>query len=137
MDFQKIINEFDINEQRILEKSKTFNIISGIYFLIYRNKIIYVGYSENVMYRIALYSIDKNLDSYYILKCPKKYHNNLAAHFIVKLNPILNKQLPPNDLYKSIYQLKNILNVDSSIIKKWIRTNRIKDYNGYYKKLDF
>jgi len=83
--------------------------IIGIYFLIKSNKIIYVGQSHDVQYRLQKHFMEKDFDGYYILECPKKYLSSLEAYFIIKFELELNDYtVPSNPIYKSLPQLKKL-----------------------------
>lgn len=65
-------------------------IISGIYFLISGNEIIYVGQSRNILYRVGYHSRSIAFDAYSVLPCPPGNLTDLERKMIKKFNPRLN-----------------------------------------------
>jgi len=91
-----------ISKEKIIQYSSKFsNNRPGVYFLIFRNEVVYVGQSCNAMNRIYHHRRDRRLkfSSYYILyldhlsnekrlEVEKKYITILKPEFNIKDNPI-------------------------------------------------
>ena len=76
--------------------------IVGIYFLIQhsteesKNKIVYVGQSTNILFRIGAHTYEKKFDSMRYIECNEDLLNILEKHYIKKFSPQHNKQLYKN-----------------------------------------
>jgi len=82
-------------------KTKPFNEISGIYFLLDdKNDVVYIGSSRNVGGMIIGHWSDarKPFSRYAVLKLEKHISLedllNIEADFIAKYEPVLNKSMP-------------------------------------------
>jgi hypothetical protein len=75
---------------------------SGIYFLLQKERVIYVGQSVDVPQRLLTHLNEgrKNFDSYSWVPCDRTSLNDYEAFWIVELRPELNHSLPHNNLYK-------------------------------------
>ncbi|EPL59898.1 hypothetical protein B382_23613 [Stutzerimonas stutzeri B1SMN1] len=81
------------DEQEIIALSQRFAIQCGIYFLIHKGSVVYVGQSENCHARIGDHTrgeYSKMFDSYHVIECHKSNLHKMEALFIAKLNPRLN-----------------------------------------------
>ncbi len=114
---------------RLLEDNK-----SGMYFLIYKKEIVYVGQAQHPFNRIS-HHIKTNIkifDSYsYIpLEKTQKQLNELEAELIVKFQPKYNIRLPENEKYITLLQIKKYLHDNWGLGRKGIQiflnTKKIK-----------
>ena len=142
IEMQAVIDEFDIEYQAAFNEKTDCSLfsITGIYFLLHNSEIVFVGQSVNILVRVGQHWIqkEKEFDSFSFVPCPAESLNLLQAHFICKFMPKYNSGgLPQQDMFKSLSQLKSILGLDLYSVKKIIRLNNIKDYNGFYKMCDF
>jgi excinuclease UvrABC nuclease subunit len=78
--------------------------IKGIYFLIYKGVIVYVGQSSNITFRLSVHVSNrkKEFDSYSYIESNEVNLNNLEANYIYEFAPYYNKRLPPNDIYRRV-----------------------------------
>ncbi len=136
-----IIDSRDIDYEMIVENKIEYSptVITGVYFLLNGTEIVYVGQAYDVMSRIGFHRDEKKkeFNSYYIVECPKEHLNLVEAHFILKFKSLHNVTVPVQGVFKSRHQLKKIFNANLWQIKKFIRINRLQDYNGYYRLSDF
>lgn len=79
---------YDINE--ILTRSFNLPRITGIYFLILKGEIVYVGQSTNVHTRTASHLLEKQFDRVSVVECAAEHLNKLELLYIRKFNPPLN-----------------------------------------------
>lgn len=85
----KITSKTLVSKKEILSAAKPWEGYSGVYFLIFKNKIIYVGQSVNVYARISGHT-HKKFDSFTVLPCPKEHLNVLESLYIHMFDPPLN-----------------------------------------------
>lgn len=126
-------NAVEINSERL----------HGIYYLIKDGVIVYVGQSINVYARIGAHiaAYEKDFDSYAFVSVPIEDMNRIETEEILNHRPKYNGELPQNDEYKSIAQLKRFFHVGANHLKKIIRNKGITPivYGGnvVYKLSDF
>lgn len=65
--------------------------IRGIYFLVYKNKIKYIGQSKNVLRRLSEHIINKNFDAMYYKEFKYEDLNNIERQFIAWFQPEYNR----------------------------------------------
>ncbi len=97
-----------------LEKNPT----AGIYFLIYKENIVYVGISkESCNLRIQTHKKDnKKFDRYFIIVCENSEERELLeAEYIFKFSPKYNKGISKIPKYSSIELIGNISHPTPSI----------------------
>lgn len=74
---------------------------SGIYFLIKRREVIYVGQSVDVLGRIARHRREgRDFDAYTYIECPPEELDQLERQYIRALVPELNMSFGNKDGYK-------------------------------------
>lgn len=73
--------------------------MTGIYFLLDRKKIVYIGQSKNAHSRIGAHK-DKQFDSVRIIICQKSKLNHYERRLVTLFNPKYNKALKPLNLKK-------------------------------------
>lgn len=103
-----LIHPMTYNELVKNPKSKKMKLVlhCGIYFLIDKKTVVYVGQSNNIMSRISGHSVKKYTSIIYI-ECDKEELDKLETDYIIAFNPKYNKT---HDSAISInkYRLKNI-----------------------------
>lgn len=86
-----------VSAEDILSRAVDFNPIAGIYFLIKGDRVIYVGQSIDVIYRIhshrALGRHGKKFDSFSYIECSKADLDLYESIYIHLLRPELNAKL--------------------------------------------
>lgn len=127
-----------LSKEIILKNSKAYKFDNNIiYFLMKENEIVYVGQSKNGMKRIHAHLYDVEFDSYHYINCTLDQLNDLEAHYIIKFNPLCNNSLPPNNMVKSLKQLKLIYNIGTIFIKKLCKKYKIPSlYNNDYYSIE-
>lgn len=78
-----------LREEEIVSAANTWELATGVYFLIDSGKVVYVGQSVNVYARIASHH-DKVFDSFAFIPCDKKILDSLESLYIHTLRPALN-----------------------------------------------
>lgn len=78
-----------LQEDQIVKGSISIDSLSGVYFLIKQEKVVYVGQSCNIFNRIAGHS-SKDFDSFAYIKCEKQHLDKLESMYIHFLHPELN-----------------------------------------------
>lgn len=80
----------------------------AVYFLLKKDKIVYIGSSENFLLRVGSHLKDKDFDSFYYVQLKNKEEMlKTEAENIIYYNPLYNKNLPES--YISLSYLKNVL----------------------------
>jgi len=78
-----------LREEEIVNAANTWELATGVYFLIDSGKVVYVGQSVNIYARIASHH-DKVFDSFAFIPCCKEMLDNLESLYIHILRPALN-----------------------------------------------
>ena len=78
-----------LREEEIVNAANTWELATGVYFLIDSGKVVYVGQSVNIYARIASHH-DKVFDSFAFIPCNKKTLDSLESLYIHILRPALN-----------------------------------------------
>jgi len=82
-------------EKTIIQRSRPVQALCGVYFLIHRSRVVYVGQSVNIMARIADHArSSKTFDRAHWVLCPEKDLSELEATYIDALKPPLNLAKP-------------------------------------------
>lgn len=81
--------------------------VCGIYFLVLNESVVYVGQSIDIYSRTGNHS-DKLFNDIYIIECKQEKLNELEKHFILKYQPIYNKQNCPGTKLLSFWERKNL-----------------------------
>jgi len=97
--------------EKIREQSKKISkkMVSGIYFLLYKDVVVYVGKSVNMMSRINFHVSEgkKIFDSYTFLSIEdQNLLNEEEAKYIFKYTPKYNQTIDDSN-YKYITKIKN------------------------------
>lgn len=106
-----------------------------IYFLIKGDEIVYVGQCRYGLSRIAdhFYDEGKDFDSFAITSCSREELSDLEANYIIKFQPKLNINMPPNKRYKRLSQIKEELFIDSELFDKVVSVHSPEPiYKNYY-----
>ena len=96
-----------------------------IYFLIKKDKVVYVGQTEFGLKRILSHIPEKDFDTIKTIKCVKENLNQMEIAYIVKYQPIYNKYLSNAT---SITRIKQLLiekgfRIRKNTIKRWVIDN--------------
>lgn len=83
-----------LSRKAVIERSKPIDKISGVYFLIQDDEIVYVGQSKDVDSRILAHSADKVFTRSYVLKAREEDLLWLEGMYIQKFRPKYNLALP-------------------------------------------
>jgi hypothetical protein len=78
-----------LSEAEIVGAANSWELATGVYFLVGGDKVVYVGQSVNVYARIA-YHTDKVFDSFAFIPCGKEMLDSLESLYIHVLRPPLN-----------------------------------------------
>lgn len=105
--FGSLTDKTLLREEQIVEKSAPMNMVSGVYFLIRDNKVIYVGQSVNVFARMSQHSF-KNADRYAYIPCDVKDLNVLESLYIHCLQPEGNGEMGKHGKFAP-YRLSDLL----------------------------
>lgn len=90
-------SEIPYSADEIVKASIPFSFVSGVYFLIQADEIVYVGQSVNVMSRIAQHRRDgeKDFDSFNAVPCKPEDLDRLEELYINAFVPRFNTVLSP------------------------------------------
>ena len=108
---------------------------AGIYFLIDRDEIVYVGQSRTtILSRLANHITDKHFDRVTVLQYPADYDlDGLEIEYIWRIQPKYNAKIPHNPRYMRKPRLKELLGVDGPTLNALIReTGSRSRLGGYY-----
>ena len=86
----RLVNQRFYCESKILESSISYDGLSGVYFLINDNKIIYIGQSKNVFARIHTHSMTKKFNKIAWVNCELKHLDIIESFYIHAFRPELN-----------------------------------------------
>ena len=128
-------NRILATKETILKNKKSIDLLQpcpGVYILINKNEIVYVGKSDDILLRLRHHLKDPNkiFTHYYIIKTnfKTKKSNWLEGEFIMKFKPRYNSVLPSLPFIK-LQKINKELGVNNLWdIKKCIRENNIKTY---------
>lgn len=81
-----------LDKNKIFKLSMDLPIITGVYFLILKGTIVYVGQSVNIFQRVGVHASAQKIkfDKYYYLECKAEYLNILESIYIHKIKPPQN-----------------------------------------------
>jgi excinuclease UvrABC nuclease subunit len=93
-----------LSQNQILKNAKFFARECGVYFLIKNSKIVYIGSSKSISYRLAQHIFSgKEFDSFTKIICPSSDRLVLEKMYIKRYMPILNLRIPMASKPKKIY----------------------------------
>ena len=90
---KKLTTNALLREDEIVIHATPIENSCGIYFLVDKKKIVYVGQSTNVFSRIVAHTQIKTFDSYVFMPCEKEMLDKLESLYIHFLSPPLNGKL--------------------------------------------
>lgn len=79
-----------LGESDIIEMSVTAPLLCGIYFLLYRGRVVYVGQSTNILTRLGKHARDKQFDAFSYIQFPQDQLTKQEKRYIKKFYPCLN-----------------------------------------------
>lgn len=81
-----------LQESFITQRAMAFDKIVGVYFLLLDDRIVYIGKSENIMYRLAShrYEATKEFNRVFVYECASANLDRLESLYINKFQPIHN-----------------------------------------------
>jgi hypothetical protein len=84
-----------LSEEDIGSASISFKALCGVYFLLDRQKVVYVGKSSNVHYRLGEHFSKKHMifDRFHIVPCEACDVDHVEALYIATLRPKYNKDV--------------------------------------------
>lgn len=131
--FEHII-DFDKLKSELLQSARKVETCQGIYVLIDKGEIVYVGQSYNVVERIHKHVGEKVFDSYSIIAIKNKCDlNEIEGILIMTYKPRYNITVPDNSMHGNMKKLKARYGLNANAIKKVIAKHRLKEYLGYYR----
>jgi len=77
--------------RQYLDKLMVVESVTGIYFLVKDEKIVYVGQSTNIFARVGTHKMDKDFDKAVYFECPSTELDDLEYELITVLQPKYNK----------------------------------------------
>lgn len=69
---------------------RQFGLGSGVYFLIQKGEVVYVGQSVSVSSRVDQHILTKDFDRVFYIPTKKRHLQHLESDFIKLLRPVLN-----------------------------------------------
>ena len=81
----------------ILKNSIRYKTIIGIYFLINKKEIVYIGSSISCLKRINSHFYSKTFNSYFVIRCEKEKLLKYESEYIFKFEPKYNSVIPTKD----------------------------------------
>jgi hypothetical protein len=91
----------DLEKPAIAFRAKRAKRVSGVYFLLKDQEIVYVGQSVHIPSRLDYHLRDNDsitrsefFDSYHYIECEPEHLDMLEAFFIRKFNPLFNVAKP-------------------------------------------
>jgi hypothetical protein len=91
----------DLEKHIIAMRAKKARRVTGVYFLLKKDEIVYVGQSVHIPSRLDYHLRDNDsitrsefFDSYHYIECEPDHLDMLEAFFIRKFNPIYNVAKP-------------------------------------------
>ena len=141
----KLTQSGPLNRQEILHCAmrKESLTMTGIYYLIDGDEIVYIGQGANVWGRIGAHVAEnkKVFDRFFFVFVPTEDLDDFETEEIIKYNPRYNEKLPSIKKYATTLKLKELLNWDGWTIRKFIKDWNITAYPAcdrqYYKIADF
>jgi len=116
LEFNKIAFNFGLknlySEREIVNSSKLYSDLEsacGVYFLIDRSKVVYVGQSVNVFSRMREHSKSKQFSSYAYISCSKEDLDVLESLYIHVVRPPLQGRSSQGDSLSAPISLLRLL----------------------------
>jgi hypothetical protein len=117
--------------------------MTGIYYLIDGNEIVYIGQGVNVWGRIGTHIAEnsKVFDSFFFVFVPSEDLDDYETNEIIKYNPKYNEKLSSSKEFVTTLKLKEILDWNGWALRRFIKEWDIKAYPAcgrlYYRIADF
>jgi len=117
-------------------------VIHGLYLLLRKGKVVYVGQSKDVHQRIMIHAREgeKDFDEYQVISLPFSNLDRAEALLIVTLGfPQYNQTLPHNPWWGSTHTIASELNTYPGVIASYASKHELETVpgSGYYYKADF
>ena len=103
-------------------------ILIGVYFLFKKDKIVYVGQSQNIKERINTHKKNKLFDCWNYIEVLGGNINEIEADYILKYNPIYNKSIHTNTKWISLSTCSQTIKLKKKSIYNHIES-------GYFSKV--
>lgn len=131
-----------MTEQEIIAAAEEYPLITGVYFLIQGDEIVYVGQSLDIMARIAQHRNNgKVFSKFTYIQVAPEHLDDVETEYIVRFWPKYNGDLLPcYDKWVTLNFLVRIFKgtkINRHRIKKHIATYGIEDVNGFYLRSTF
>lgn len=86
-----------LDAEFITKKAMVFDGITGVYFLLKDDAIVYVGKSISIMGRLCRHEAEqkKDFNRVFVVECPKASMDRLERLYIEKFKPLYNASTPP------------------------------------------
>lgn len=92
-----LTDKYLLSEREIVESGGILPRLSGVYFLVHKERVVYVGQSVNVLSRIQEHKKTKRFDWFTYVPCPAGDLDVLESLYIHFLRPDLNGDLNGNN----------------------------------------
>lgn len=128
------MNKELLSREDILKLAEPFpSRRDGVYFLIKKDKIVYVGESIDVDKRIIQHIQEKkkSFDRFAFIECGNEYICELEAEYIAKLSPVYNKKLTVNEYtrrWKNTKKVKRESGLTWPVFNRLIESHKIKTF---------
>jgi len=107
---QMLIQRFNLKSKtEILKGATPINSLSGIYFLMSNNEIVYVGQSKNIYARIHSHSTSKKFDSVSWVLCDATERSAMETAYIMLYEPKLNGRIPQTGMISTPIKLQDFI----------------------------
>lgn len=83
-----------VSESEVVKRSSPYVTVTGVYFLIRDDRVVYVGKSNDVHGRLRRHAAEKEFDRVSILRCPTNIIDALEAIYIQLFRPEMNSVVP-------------------------------------------
>lgn len=120
-----IVNKTEILNNREFINKDSFCVV---YFLINKNKIVYVGKTTNGIHRIKEHTKDKKFDSFYYIRCTMEELLDVESENIYAYKPKYNKHISAG--YRYDRKANRFYSKESEIARKLLE-NRNKNRKNY------
>ncbi len=112
----KKYNSLNLFESDFVEIFENQRESSGIYFLYYKNDVIYIGKSERLFDRPFQHKNDKKFDCVKVFYAPKEWLDYLESAFVGDLRPMLNGKKKEGLKKFSDFHIKDLIAFESPTI---------------------
>lgn len=127
-----------LSKEDILKGSVVCDRVTGVYFLIHGDEIVYVGQSVDVFSRFEVHRVSgKVFDRVYYIECEEWELSDVEAEYIIKFAPKYNRTVPGNNRWCSLSVIKKVMYTTIPELKRYIKKHNIVCNNGYYRLEDF